>query len=293
MCIRDRLYNRSDNSTLSNVITGTSGNLTFVGSGTTTVSGSSPFAGITTVDGTAAVITGDINGSGAGRFIVGNASSGSSLTFQSGGLGSAASMQIGNTNTSSNNTVTVTNASLSMVGTLGVGAKGNSGNQLLVLGGGTVTSGNIFVGLDGGGSNALLISGANAIVTADGNSGLGNFIGNNSSGNSLVISNGGTFNAIGRLYIGENGGTNNSVIVTGAGSLLTNTASNNSGITIGDTNGSGGTLTVASNATVAGPSISIANASNSTGVLNIGLYGANGTAAVSYTHLTLPTKRIV
>jgi hypothetical protein len=68
-------------------------------------------------------------------------------------------------------------------------------------------------------------------------------------------------------------GSNNSVLVTGAGSLLTNSGI---GIVVGFEGD--GTLTVASGATVGAAAIILADNTNTTGTLNIGRFGSNDTA---------------
>ena len=207
------IYNRADTTTLGNAFVGT-GNLSFVGSGTTTLSGNSSYNGLTTVDGTAVVVTGSLNGAGNGRFVVGNTNNRSLLAFTGGGTNSANSMQIGGSNISSGNSVIVDGATLNLAATLGVGASGNNSNSLQISNGGFVSSGNLYVGGNGGTGNSVLITGDGSALVANGST-VGNFIGYNSSGNSMTVAGGGIFRSIGNLSIGNNGGQSNSVLVTG------------------------------------------------------------------------------
>ena len=155
------IYDRADNTALVNAFVGT-GNLTFIGAGTTTLSGSSAYNGFTTIDGTAVVVTGSINGNGLGRFVVGSTKNGSSLTFTSGGTNSANSLQVGGSSNSSGNNMIVDNATVNLAATIGVGASASSGNSLTVQNGGNVSGGNLYVGL--GSSNGPIASVNNTLT---------------------------------------------------------------------------------------------------------------------------------
>jgi T5SS/PEP-CTERM-associated repeat protein len=125
---------------------------------------------------------------------------------------------------SSNNTVLVTDADSSWAnsGNLTIGNAG-SGNSMVISNGGTVAvASNSSIGNDSPSSNnSVLVTGAGSLWTNTGNLYVGNF----GSGNSLVISNGGTvLNAMG--YIGS--------ASTATGNLVTVTGSNSSWINSGD-----------------------------------------------------------
>jgi T5SS/PEP-CTERM-associated repeat protein len=125
---------------------------------------------------------------------------------------------------SSNNTVLVTDTDSSWTnsGNLTIGNAG-SGNSMVISNGGTVAvASNSSIGNDSPSSNnSVLVTGAGSLWTNTGNLYVGNF----GSGNSLVISNGGTvLNAMG--YIGS--------ASTATGNLVTVTGSNSSWINSGD-----------------------------------------------------------
>jgi T5SS/PEP-CTERM-associated repeat protein len=91
----------------------------------------------------------------------------------------------------------------------------------------------------------------------------------------MVVSNGGAVSVASNTIIGSTNagytGSNNSVLVTGAGSLFSN------GVSIVVGNSGGGTLTIGANGAVIAPIIYIAQSSNSTGTLNYGAFGGNDT----------------
>jgi fibronectin-binding autotransporter adhesin len=99
-----------------------------------------------------------------------------------------------------------------------------------------------------------------------------------SGGNSLVISNGGTV-AASSSDIGFSS-INNSALVTGAGSLWTNSST----LTVGNGN-TNNALTVSDGGTLAASAISIAANTGSSGTLNIGRFGTNDAAGT----ITAPT----
>ncbi len=119
----------------------------------------------------------------------------------------------------SNNTVLVTsNASITVNGGLSVGREG-AFNGMTISGGGAVTSSYGYIGYATSSSNnSVLVTGSNSTWTNNDDL----YIGYQGSSNSLVISNGGTVaNAYARIgYIATS--SNNSVLVTGANSLWTN-----------------------------------------------------------------------
>jgi T5SS/PEP-CTERM-associated repeat protein len=95
-----------------------------------------------------------------------------------------------------------------------------SGNSLVISNGGTVADNNGYIGYNSSSSNnSVLVTGTNSLWT---NRGKGLFVGASGSGNSLVISNGGTVASLSSRIGSENIASNNSVLVTGAGSLWTN-----------------------------------------------------------------------
>jgi T5SS/PEP-CTERM-associated repeat protein/autotransporter-associated beta strand protein len=167
-------------------------------------------------------------------FFVGNQGNGNSLVVSNGGAlisgaGRGASY-VGEA--SSNNTVLVTgtgslwqNNDNLYIGT-SVLSFGSLGNTLVVSNGGKVVSANLsgnggytYIGYGAlAPGNSALITGTDSLLTNTRSL----FVGHTSRGNSLVVSNGGKV-ANADLFIGyTNVATNNSVQVTGTGSLLTN-----------------------------------------------------------------------
>ena len=225
--------------------------------------------------------------------------SGSSLSVTGG-------LEVGNDSNTVNNSVLANSNATLTADTITVGTyPGASSNSVTVTGSGsTLNSGAVTIGQDANGNNSLLVSSGavmNSGYTVIGGYNLTTFgsssnnsatlngatwnlsngltVGDGSSGNSLTVSGGGTLSLTGTngLFIGENSsgsvspGSNNTVLLTGAGSLLTNSGN----ITIGVTGG--GTLTVASGATLNTPSISLASSNNAVGTLNIGTLGGSDT----------------
>jgi T5SS/PEP-CTERM-associated repeat protein/autotransporter-associated beta strand protein len=179
----------------------------------------------------------------SGEILVGRGGGSNRLTVADGGTVTSAVGYIGNGNgNSSNNSVLVTGANSLWTNStdLWVGVL-ESGNSLTVADGGTVAAASVFVGAFGG------------------------------SGNSLVISNGGTV-ASDIAYIGLDS-SNNSVLVTGADSLWTNSGE----LVVGGV-GIGNSLTVADGGAVAASGIAIAAGADSSGTLNIGRFGTNDAA---------------
>ena len=275
------IFNRSDALTFGNSIGGI-GNVTYLG-GSYTNGAVSTYNGFTTIDG-ANVTLGSINSGGNGRIQVGMTQNGGQLKFTGSAVTSVDSMQVGGSNTSSGNGVMVTGATVNLTHTLGIGAQANSGNNLHITYGGSVTSGNLYVGLGYSnapavyGNNSLEVTGTGASLTANGGS-VGNFVGNASSDNFLNVTAGASLKSVGNFYIGWNGGTNNSVTVTGSGS----TWSNSQFINV-----DGGALNLGSNAVVTSASVNLAssnaqlnfNQAGSTNVLNAGITGTAGSVNV-------------
>jgi len=256
---------------------------------------------------------------------VGDSGSLSSLVISNGGSVANISGSIGRFATSSNNSVLVTDGgSWTNSDDLDVGYEG-SGNSLVISNGGSVVVGlDLSVGynLDSS-SNSLLVTGLGSSLTVGGGlfvsyeDNTGNtmtisdgasvssaygYIGAyspDSSNNSVLVTDGGTWTIGDQLQVGEyghdnslvisNGGTvsdqsgyigtqadasNNSVLVIGANSLWTNSSE----LSVGDY-GSGNSLTVADGGTVSASEIRISVAPG-TNTLNIGRLGANDAAGI-------------
>jgi T5SS/PEP-CTERM-associated repeat protein len=210
-----------------------------------------------------------------GSLYVGVSGSGSSLVISNGGAAVSSVGFIGNSSTSSNNSVLVNGAgSLWTNGNrLTVGNEGSS-NSLVISNGGTVASREVSIGLIAGSSNnSVLVTGTNSILRSADDF----YVGDQGSGNSLVISNGGTVEVVdgdGRFYIGAAAEShNNSVLVTGAGSTL---AIVEDDLEV-SSDGSNSILTVTDGGTVNIQDLRIANDPGSSGTVNIGRFGTNDT----------------
>ena len=176
----------------------------------------------------------------------------------------------------SNNSVVVTGSGSSLYACydLTVGYNG-SGNNLVISNGGLVAADiatnntGVVVGYGTNASNnSVVVTGSSSSLTAANNL----TVGYNGSVNSLVISNGGVI-AASNTIIGEaNTASNNSALVTGAGSMLTNSSS----LKVGDAGS--GTLTVANGGLLTSASMTIAAGTGSSGTLNIGTLGGSDTA---------------
>jgi len=122
-----------------------------------------------------------------------------------------------------------------------VGAAG-SNNSLVVSSGASLIDGTGIIGDQGTGLNTVLLTGSSSSWSNSGSL----TVGNQSSGNSLVVTNGAKLVESG-LYIGNQSGNNTLTVDGGSGT----TWSNNGGITIGSS-GNGNTLTLQGNGTVTG-----------------------------------------
>lgn len=180
-------------------------------------------------------------------------------------LGNSAQLNMGGS--SSNNTLTVSNGAY--FGT--------------VVGGGDPTW---TIGTNAGANNnALLVTGMGS--TLDRNNAPSSFlhIGAAGSSNSLTVSAGGTLIAK-RLAIGSNGGDNNSVTVTGAGSTAVINAGSNSAFEIGSVSGSNGnSMTISAGGSfsftgVGSRSFSIGKAGDSN---SLAVTGSGSSLAINYT----------
>jgi autotransporter-associated beta strand protein/T5SS/PEP-CTERM-associated repeat protein len=178
--------------------------------------------------------------------IVGDATSGVTLVVTNPGSVSVANVYVGNTSTSSSNSVIVgTNATLTVSDTFFLGADLNSGNQFLLTNGGVATLGSLNVGFAGSVSNTITVTGNGSQLNVTGELDLTN------TANSIVVSGGGSLTS-GTAYIGSTGGssaTNNSVLVTGSNSrwsLGTN------GLVVGDNSDNNSVVVTASARLVSG-----------------------------------------
>ena len=164
-------------------------------------------------------------------------------------------------------------------GLIAVGTSG-SGNTMEVSDGAVAKGVQIMMGYNSSSSNnSVLVTGAGSTLNLTNGTLI---VGYSGSGNSLVVSNGAQVNSF-RSYVGIYG-TNNSALVTGAGSLWSNQVT----VQIGTANSWGssgsGTLTVANGGTLVSrgtdpynPSaqgITLGNDSS----LNVGRFGTNDTA---------------
>lgn len=161
----------------------------------------------------------------SGGLFVGYYGSGNSLTVSSGAEVIAA-LKAGAQPGANNNSVVVTGTGsvLSVTFDWEIGDYG-SANSLVISGGGAIDGGhrNSVAGqLPGSDGNRMVVTGSGSVWTNTGDL----IIGNSGSGNSLVISNGGSIASdggwIGGAAIGGNYGSNNSAVVTGSGSVWSN-----------------------------------------------------------------------
>jgi autotransporter-associated beta strand protein/T5SS/PEP-CTERM-associated repeat protein len=232
-----------------------------------------PDAGPVTVTGAGSVLVQVFN-----DFNVGASASGRQLVVSNGGTVGTLIGVIGRNSTASNNEATVTgsNSLWTNSTSIYVGYDG-SGNSLVISNGGTAIGYTVFIGTFASSSNnSVLVTGANSRLNTSSTLYFGY---GGSGGNSLVISNGGTV-AASSSDIGVSS-INNSALVTGAGSLWTNSGT----LRLGPNN-TNNALTVSDGGTLAASAISIAaNAIGSSGTLNIGRFGTNDTAGT----ITAPT----
>jgi T5SS/PEP-CTERM-associated repeat protein/autotransporter-associated beta strand protein len=216
-------------------------------------------------------------------FNVGASASGRQLVVSNGGTVRSLVGVIGRNSTASNNKATVTGSNSLWTNSSGifVGQSG-SGNSLVISNGGTATGNSVTIGQSIGGSlsasnNSVLVTGANSRLNSSGQLSLGS----GGGGDSLVISNGGTVAVSSSSIVGSDGSSlNNSALVTGAGSLWTNSGT----LTLG-LNNTNNALTVSDGGTLAASDILIAANTGSSGTLNIGRFGTNDAAGT----ITAPT----
>ncbi len=153
-----------------------------------------------------------------GTLTIGNTGSFNQLVVTNGGaIISAGTNYIGNSSTSSNNSVLMTGAgSVWSNSSLLVFGNNGAGNRLTIANGGQISDSNTVVGIASGSiNNSILVTGNGSVWTNTGYLTLGY----SGAGNNLTISNGGqVFTGPSGGYIGK-ASTNNSVIVTDPGSL--------------------------------------------------------------------------
>jgi len=193
------------------------------------------------------------------------------------GTNSYALVYIGSSSASSNNTIVVGDPTSVTTNTSGlyIGYGGN-GNALIISNRGSVFDYDAYIGFSNRASNnSVLVTGSNSLWTNANQL----TIGNQGSGSSLTISNGGhVASYLG--YIGLTGSSsNNTVLVAGNGSLW----SNNLTLVVGYQGA--GKMDLVDGGSVAASSIVIADSNSSVGTINIGSYG--GSSAAGY--LITPT----
>lgn len=140
--------------------------------------------------------------------------------------------------TSSNNVLIVSNTGtlLNASGSTYIGYKGSGGNNLTIAGGGVFKGTAAFVGYtNSAASNSVLVTGAGSSWTNSGDLNFGRY----SSGNSMVVSDGGLVSAA-NLYMSSLAGGGNAIQVTGLGSRLVA----NSGFEIGKAGTGGNSVTI-------------------------------------------------
>jgi T5SS/PEP-CTERM-associated repeat protein len=149
---------------------------------------------------------------------VGENGRGNRLIVTNGGMVSSANVQIGTFGVSNLVVVTGTNSLWSFAGmSIGGPSVGGAFNGMLVSNGGTVgTTGVSTIGSYAS-SNSVVITGPGSRWTNASYF----MVGYNYPGNELIVSNGAVVSAD-STYVGDNGGWQERLLVTGAGSLLTN-----------------------------------------------------------------------
>ena len=234
---------------------------------------------LTTSSNNWALVTGPGSKLIAGELQVGNVSSGNSLVISNGAtVSSALASSIGISGSSNSVVVTGSGSLFTNAGSLTVGTYSQSyaaaANRLLVTNGSGLFSESAMIGATTNSfGNIVTVTGAGSFWTNSG----ALYVGNGGSGNSLTVANGATV-AVGGGTNGTvvgfgAGSSNNSVLVTGSGSLWTNSAELYVGY-----EGSGNNLTIADGSTVAASGITIAASNTSSGTLNIGRFGTNDAA---------------
>jgi len=162
----------------------------------------------------------------------GAAGPGNSLVISNGGrvigFSPSEAFIVGDSSSSSNNSVLVTGSVWSNAGDITIGLYGVS-NSMMIVNGGQVYSNHGLLS-SGCGQSGCIDTGYCSVVVSDLGSTWSNaadlIVGLTGSGNSLVISNGGTVFSADGIWggscIGRNGANSNSVLVAGTGSLWSN-----------------------------------------------------------------------
>jgi len=179
--------------------------------------------------------------SSANELHVGSAGDGNLLIVTNGGTVRNSQGQMGWDSLSCSNTAIVTGSGSLWTNFNGLDVgHGGAGNRLVVSDGGTVKSayGALGFGIDSTG-NVAIVTGTNSLWS---NGGV--FVGWFGAGNWLVVSNGALVRSGGGSLGEESGGNNNTAVVTGSGSVWSNTAS----LYVGK-NGAGNQLLVSNAAT--------------------------------------------
>ncbi len=182
---------------------------------------------------------------------IGYNGSGNALTVSNGGIFSSLSLRAGDASNSINNTITITGVGSQWKGTsdnfLGYGGGGNSLN---IVNGGTYNAGALFVGNQASSSsNSITVSGPGSLLANR----QGVRVGLYGSGNTMTVSNGAMVNIGSGLSIGLYAeSSNNSVIISGQGTIFTNNGLNGSSDFYIGNKGSGNSLTISNGATVSG-----------------------------------------
>jgi T5SS/PEP-CTERM-associated repeat protein/autotransporter-associated beta strand protein len=176
---------------------------------------------------------------------VGYSGSSNSLTLTDGGSVASTITYIGENASSSNNSVLVTGGGSFISGSSFVGYTG-SGNSLIISNVGTVSSAITYIGANETSSNnRVVVTGSGSLWTNSSDL----YVGYNGSHNQLVITNGGNMAVLGDIFgmaIGAgSSSSNNSALVTGIESLLTNDRNFNVGYS-----GSYNSLVISDGATV-------------------------------------------
>ena len=213
---------------------------------------------------------------------IGSLGIGNSLVISSSGTVFNSDGYIGKSSGSDNNSVLVTgNGSVwTNTGNLNVGYDG-SGNSLVISNSGTVFDSEGWIGV-GADSNSVLITGSGSVW----NNSIDLYVGYFNSGNSLVISDGGTaFSAYdGAIGYGATS-SSNSVLVTGSGSVWTDTGDFKVGYA-----GSGNSLVISNGGTLVSSNLFVGYNSSSSNNL-VTLNGGNLTVANGLTNGVLDVRQ--
>jgi T5SS/PEP-CTERM-associated repeat protein len=192
--------------------------------------------------------------SNAGILTIGQSGAANQLTITNGGVVQATQGNIGDFSDNNSVLVTGTNSLWNIAGGgantyLVLGQDGGKNNQLTVANGAQVfevgtTYGTYIGNVAASTNNAIIVTGSNSLLSVSGPDAL--YVGYKGWGNQLIITNGGRVNNTSTLggfigrSLGGTDGSNNLAIVTGLGSIWSNSAA----LTVGG-NASGNQLTIA------------------------------------------------